>query len=95
MAKVPAYLLPAEALRVGQARAVRIHAVNVGSAAARVGLVAGELLLRAGELPLYGVDGLKRALVLGEGRAVSLEIQGQRERKLLEIAPDPARSRAA
>lgn len=88
-------LLPADALRVGQPRAVRIHAVSEGSAAARVGLVAGDLLLRAGELPLYGVDDLKRALVLGEGSAVSLEIQGKRERKILEIAPDPARKRAA
>jgi serine protease Do len=87
-------LLP-DAERAGQPRAVRIHAVSQGSPAARHGLVPGDLLLRAGEAALYGVDDLKRALVLAEGLPVRLEVQGKRERRWLEIAPDPARPRAA
>lgn len=87
-------LLPADALRVGQMRAVRIHAVSDGSPAFRVGLVAGDLLLRANDAPLFGVDDLKRALVLGEGQAVVLDVQGKRERRSFSVAPDPARRAA-
>jgi S1-C subfamily serine protease len=88
-------LAASEVERLGQARAVRLHAVSEGSAAARVGLVAGDLLLKAGGLPLYGVDDLKRALVLGDGSEVVLDVQGKRERRTLSVAPDPARPRAA
>lgn len=86
-------LLDAE--RTGQPRAVRIHAVSQGSAAARVGLTAGELLLRANAATLFGVDDLKRALVLGEGQPVLLDVQGKRERRALSVQPDPAQRRAA
>jgi S1-C subfamily serine protease len=86
---------PTEAQRAGQARAVRIHAVGQGSPAERALLRPGDLLLRANDFALYGVDDLKRALVLGEGRSVSLEVQGKAGRRSLEVAPDPARSRAA
>ncbi|HEX2877859.1 MAG TPA: trypsin-like peptidase domain-containing protein [Polyangiaceae bacterium] len=85
----------ADAERAGQARAVRIQAVSQGSPAARVGLVAGDLLLRANESPLFGVDDLKRAMVLGEGQPVQLEVQGKHERRAFSVAPDPARQRAA
>jgi S1-C subfamily serine protease len=85
----------AEAERAGQARAVRVHAVGQGSPAERVGLVPGDLLLRANAAPLFGVDDLKRALVLGEGHAVELEVQGKRERRSLSAIPDPARQKAA
>jgi S1-C subfamily serine protease len=88
-------LSPAEAQRVGQPRAVRVHAVGQGSPAERIGLVPGDLLLRAGPVPLYGVDDLKRALVLSDGPTVLLDVQGRRERRRLEIAPDPPRSHAA
>jgi serine protease Do len=88
-------LAPADAERVGQPRAVRIHGVSHGSPAERSGLAPGDLLLRAGVAPLYGVDDLKRALVLADGTPVVLDVQGKRERRLLEIAPEPARSRAA
>ncbi|MES1188365.1 MAG: trypsin-like peptidase domain-containing protein [Myxococcales bacterium] len=88
-------LSPAEVVRTGQARAVRIHAVSQGSAAERIGLVPGDLLLRANAAPLFGVDDLKRALVLGEGHAVELEVQGKRERRSLSAVPDPARRKAA
>jgi S1-C subfamily serine protease len=86
---------PPHAARTGQARAVRIHAVSQGSAAERVGLVAGDLLLRANTAPLFGVDDLKRALVLGEGQPVVLEVQGKRERRSFSVDPDPARPHAA
>jgi S1-C subfamily serine protease len=79
----------------GQARAVRIHAVSQGSAAARAELGAGDLLLRANDSPLFGVDDLKRALVLSEGQAVQLDVQSPRGRRSLSIKPDPARSTAA
>ena len=59
-------LLPADAVLAGQSRAVRVHAVTQGSAAERVALVAGDLLLRANERPLFGVDDLKRALKAAE-----------------------------
>ena len=88
-------LLPADATRAGQARAVRIHAVSQGSAAARVGLVPGDLLLRANQAALFGVDDLKRALVLGEGAPVVLDVQGKRERRSFSVDPDPARRHAA
>jgi serine protease Do len=88
-------LLPADAARTGQARAVRIHAVSQGSAAERMGLVAGDLLLRANEALLFGVDDLKRALVLGEGQPVVLDVQGKRERRSFSVDPDPARRHAA
>ncbi len=88
-------LLPADALRLGQPRAVRVHAVGQGSPASRAGLVAGDLLLRAGETALFGVDDLKRALVLAEGRPVVVDVQGKAGRRSLDIAPDPARPRAA
>jgi S1-C subfamily serine protease len=88
-------LAAGDAERVGQGRAVRLHAVSEGSAAARVGLVAGDLLLRANEQPLYGVDDLKRALVLGEGGTVLLDVQSKLSRRSLSVVPDPARRRAA
>jgi serine protease Do/serine protease DegQ len=88
-------LAPVDAQRAGQARAVRIHSVSRGSAAERAGLVAGDLLLRANLAPLFGVDDLKRALVLGEGEAVLLDVQGKRERRSFAVEPDPARRRAA
>ncbi len=88
-------LRPVEVARLGQARAVRIHAVSQGSAAARVGLTAGDLLLRANDAALFGVDDLKRALVLGEGAPVLLDVQGQRERRFFSVDPDPARRHAA
>jgi S1-C subfamily serine protease len=69
--------------------------VSDGSAAARAGLVAGDLLLRANERPLYGVDDLKRALVLGEGSAVELDVLNKQQRRSLSVAPDPARRHAA
>ncbi|HKY36365.1 MAG TPA: trypsin-like peptidase domain-containing protein [Polyangiaceae bacterium] len=83
-------LLPSDAALAGQARAVRIHAVSQGSAAERAALVAGDLLLRANELPLFGVDDLKRALVLGQGRPVTLDVQGKCGRRSFEVRPDPA-----
>ncbi|RYZ06493.1 MAG: trypsin-like serine protease [Myxococcales bacterium] len=88
-------LSPADALRVGQPRAVRIHSVSDGSPAHRSGLVPGDLLLRVGQTALFGVDDLKRALVLSDGSAVLVDVQGKRERRSLEIAPEPARPRAA
>jgi serine protease Do len=88
-------LLPADAVRLGQLRAVRIHAVSQGSAAARVGLEPGDLLLRANEAALFGVDDLKRALVPGEGQPVVLDVQGKRERRTFSVEPDPARRHAA
>ena len=84
-----------DAERLGQARAVRLHAVSDGSAAARAGLVSGDLLLRANEQPLYGVDDLKRALVLGEGTPVLLDVASKQRRHSLSVAPDPARRHAA
>jgi len=88
-------LPPHDAERLGQARAVRLHAVSHGSPAARVGLVAGDLLLRESDAPLYGVDDLKRAMVLGEGRELLLDVQSKRLRRTLRVAPDPARPTAA
>jgi serine protease Do len=88
-------LLPVEVARAGQPRAVRIHAVSQGSAAARAELLAGDLLLRANDRPLYGVDDLKRALVLAAGQPVMLEVQGKAGRRSFSVEPDPPRLRAA
>jgi serine protease Do len=88
-------LSPIDAERAGQTRAVRLQAVSHGSAAERVGLLPGDLLLRANAAPLFGVDDLKRALVLGEGHTLQLEVQGKRERRSLSVDPDPARQKAA
>jgi S1-C subfamily serine protease len=85
----------ADAERTGQTRAVRIHAVSPGSAAERAGLTAGDLLLHANAASLFGVDDLKRAMVLGEGQPVVLDVQSKRERRTLSIDPDPARRHAA
>jgi serine protease Do len=87
-------LPPGDAMRAGQARAVRIHAVSQGSAAERARLLAGDLLLRANDSLLFGVDDLKRALVLGDGRPVLLDVQGKQGRRSFEVAPDPARRAA-
>ncbi len=84
-----------DAERAGQARAVRIKAVGQGSPAERVGLVAGDLLLRANAAPLFGVDDLKRALVLGEGQPLLLDVQGKRERRSFSVDPRPALQKAA
>lgn len=88
-------LLPADAGSTGQARAVRIHAVSHGSPAERARLGAGDLLLRANDLPLFGVDDLKRALVLGDGEPVLLDVQNRHGRRTFTIKPDPARQSAA
>jgi serine protease Do len=85
----------ADAERAGQARAVRIQAVSQGSPAARIGLVPGDLLLRANQSPLFGVDDLKRAMVLGEGQPVQLEVQSKHERRAFSVEPDPPRQKAA
>jgi S1-C subfamily serine protease len=86
-------LAPVDAARVGQSRAVRLHGVGNGSPAQRAGLTTGDLLLRANGGLLLGVDDLKRALVLGEGTAVELEVESKRERRSLRI--EPAAPRAA
>ena len=88
-------LLPSVAGTAGQARAIRIHAVTQGSAAERAQLGAGDLLLRANDLPLFGVDDLKRALVLSDGDALVLDVQGRGGRRSFSIKPDPARPQAA
>lgn len=88
-------LLPLEAGNTGQARAVRIHAVTQGSPAQRARLGAGDLLLRANDVPLFGVDDLKRALVLSDGEPVQLDVQSPSGRRSFRIKPDPARARAA
>lgn len=88
-------LRPVDVGSTGQARAVRIHSVSQGSPAERAQLGAGDLLLRANDAPLFGVDDLKRALVLSDGHAVVLDVQNQRGRRSFSIKPDPARSRAA
>jgi serine protease Do len=87
-------LLPFDAERTGQARAVRIHAVSQGSAAERAALTAGDLLLRANDFPLFGVDDLKRTLVLGQGRPVTLDVQSKAGRRSFDVQPDPARRAA-
>jgi len=87
-------LLPGDVQRTGQARAVRVHSVSQGSAAERAALSAGDLLLRANDLPLFGVDDLKRALVLGQGHPVTLDVQGKAGRRSFEVEPDPARRAA-
>ena len=69
--------------------------MSQGAAAQRAGLVAGDLLLRANDAPLFGVDDLKRALVLGTGTPLLLDVQGKRERRALSIYPDPPQRRAA
>jgi serine protease Do len=84
-------LAPADAERVGQARAVRVFSVSPGSPAERAQILAGDLLLRANAAPLFGVDDLKRALVLSEGGPVQLELQTKAGRRSLELRPDPAR----
>jgi S1-C subfamily serine protease len=88
-------LLPADVGSTGQPRAVRIHAVSHGSPAERARLGAGDLLLRANDLPLFGVDDLKRALVLGDGEPVVLDVQNRHGRRTFTIKPDPARQSAA
>jgi S1-C subfamily serine protease len=73
---------------------VKLTDAEQGSAAERVALVAGDLLLRANDLPLFGVDDLKRALVLGRGEPVTLDVQGKAGRRSFAVEPDPARRAA-
>ncbi len=67
-------LMPAEALRAGQARAVRVFDIASESAAERAGLRAGDLLLTAGGHELGSVDDLARALVFAPDRDVEISL---------------------
>jgi S1-C subfamily serine protease len=76
-----------DAAAVGQQRAVRVHGVSQGSPAERARIAVGDLLLRANDAPLFGVDDLKRALVLSEGKRIKLDIQSGKARRSFELGP--------
>lgn len=80
-------LSPAKALELEQARAVRIVGLSPGDPGERAGLRTGDVLLRANGEELGSVDDLVRALVLGDGAELVLELVRGKERRRVAVTP--------
>jgi serine protease Do len=87
-------LSSAEAERHGQSRGVLVLEIARGEPAERAGLREHDLLLGANGVAVASVDDLVRAMVLGEGRELSLEIARGERRLTLAVTPRPAREAA-
>jgi S1-C subfamily serine protease len=82
-------LAPAVATDAGQPRALRVHGVGEGTPAATAGLRQGDLVLRANENPVYGVDDLQRVMVLGRADELKLEFLRAGDRLDVIARPQP------
>jgi serine protease Do len=80
-------LSSALARSVGQPRGIRVHDVMDDTPAARAGLRPEDLVLRAGERPLWFIDDLHRVMVLGEAPELSLTVW--RDERLRDFAVRP------
>ncbi|MBF5046243.1 trypsin-like serine protease [Aggregicoccus sp. 17bor-14] len=76
-------LSPARAAEAGQARAVRVVQVGEGSAAARAGVQAEDLLLALDGHPVGSVDDVQRLLCLSAGEEVQLALLRGGTRRLV------------
>jgi len=79
---------------LGQSRAVTVLDVAPGEPAARAGLRANDLLLRANGTPVASVDDLVRAMVLGDGAAMTLDLVRGAEPLSLVVTPRAERRAA-
>jgi serine protease Do len=84
-------LEPAAAQAAGHPRGVRVLEVVAGSPAETAGLRAGDLLVSAGGAPVETLDDLSRAMVLGAGEPLGVEVQRGEERQVLGVRPNPGR----
>ena len=78
---------PKLAPEVGQARAVRVHAVSPASPASAAKIKPADLLLTANDSPLYSVDDLQRVLVLSRGSDVTLRVRRDGQPLSLTVTP--------
>ncbi len=88
-------LEPALAREAGHARAVRVVEVVEGSPAQAAGLARDDLLVAANGSPIWTLDDLQRALVLGGSAELAVEILRGHERRTHAIRPRPAERAAA
>jgi S1-C subfamily serine protease len=86
-------LEPEAARAAGHPRGVRILEVVASSAAEAAGLRSGDLLLAAAGAPVETLDDLVRAMVLGDG--ASLDVEVRRGAELLVVGVRPRATRAA
>lgn len=84
----------ARATALGQSRAVTVLEVAQGEPAARAGLKAKDLLLRANGAPVASVDDVVRTMVLGDGAELTLDVARGAERLSLVVTPRSERRAA-
>jgi S1-C subfamily serine protease len=82
-------LAPALASDIGQPRALRVHTVGEGTPAKNAGLRQGDLVLRANQNPIYGVDDLQRVMVLAGSEELRLEFLREGDRHDIVARPQP------
>jgi S1-C subfamily serine protease len=87
-------LEPAAARSAGQRRGVRLLEVAPGSAAEAAGLARDDLLVVAGGAPVETLDDLTRAMVLGRGEGLAVEVLRAGEARVLSVHPRPERAAA-
>ena len=80
-------LAPRLAAEIGQARALRVHAVAHASPASAAKLKPADLLLTANDNPLHSVDDLQRVLVLSRGGEVALRLRRDGQPLSLSVVP--------
>jgi S1-C subfamily serine protease len=80
-----------EALGVGEETGVLVSEVEAGSAAARGGLVRGDVILRVQGSAVEGVESFDSLLVaLGEDEVLSIVVASAEGTRELSLAPDRA-----
>ncbi len=82
----------ARAEQVGDRRAVRVLRVEQGAPAAQAGLRQGDLMLAAAGRPVASIDDVQRAMVLGAGAEMELEVMRDGAIARLRARPRPARA---
>ncbi|HEY6099296.1 MAG TPA: trypsin-like peptidase domain-containing protein [Anaeromyxobacter sp.] len=87
-------LEPALAPEGGSGRAVRVLEVMADSPASAAGLRTGDLVVSASGAPVYTLDDVVRAMVLGHPPEIAIEVLRAGARKSLAIRPRPARAAA-
>jgi serine protease Do len=81
-------LTPQVAEKLGQHRALRVHAVAADSPASVAQLKPADLLLGANETALFSVDDLQRVLVLSRGADIALRLVRDGQPLSLSVRPE-------
>ena len=80
-------LSPEDAAEHQQPRGVRVMEVSPSTTAAKIGLLAGDVLLSASKAPLATLDDLSRAMVLGGAGEIRLVVLRGTKRLELKVPP--------